>query len=100
MAKKQIQPADAGGESDRKPRPADHSEATAGDKIAARGVDQRLSTRDVHGHQQLDRSKIEPVRSAVRLRTLALIAGVAIAVLVWLLVVLIEWQVAVVMEKM
>lgn len=100
MAKQQPRITNVEGGSGRKPRPADHSDATAWDKIAAQGVDQRLSTRDVHDQQQLDRSKIDPMRSAVQLRIAALIMGTVIAVVVWLLAVLIEWQTGVVLVMM
>lgn len=83
---------DEGG-SGRKARPADHERAVAWDKVSARTAEEVSATRDVHDLQQLDRSRIDPVRSPSQLRGLMAVLGVIVLAMVWAVGVVLEWQV-------
>lgn len=65
-------------------RRPDHPKATNFEKLSARTPDQTLKNRDVYESQQLDRSRIDPVRTKTSRTVISLIVSVIVFALVWL----------------
>ncbi|MFC4048385.1 type IV secretory system conjugative DNA transfer family protein [Actinomadura syzygii] len=66
-------------------RKASRPAASSWDKISAREPGQTLSNRDVHEGQQLDRGQIEAKRSKTPAVVTALVVGVLVMLVVWIL---------------
>lgn len=65
-------------------RRPDHPKATNFEKLSARTPDQTLKNRDVYESQQLDRSRIDPVRTKTSRTVISLVVSVIVFALVWL----------------
>lgn len=63
-----------------------HPKATNWEKLSARSVDETLKNRDVFEHQQLDRSKIDPLHTKTSRTVVSAIIGVVVTILTWLVV--------------
>lgn len=63
-----------------------HPKATNWEKLSARSADETLRNRDVFEHQQLDRSKIDPLLTKTSRTVISAIVGVIVAILTWFVV--------------